>query len=394
MEVHIKYISALFGGEFVLPRGVTLEDIENALEAHIDENYDLYAYTLHLRSVDRQTNNTPTVTYDVIVNDRVDYLLVDGTTGDVPVPPGTSSDQAVELVRDALASERGFSRDQVVLTPTTPIVEDENAIPATHAFAVVLNATVERAFIVDHDRSHEFAADRFEFSEHEIGIIQGALKAFIRGRGVTEIDLTQIYARYRITEVYDEAFSNLPTLRIITIPPGVTVIGSEAFAECTGLQTVRMQPGIKVIGRYSFNNCTSLRTFVLPSGVEELQEGVFNGCTGLQTVRLGGIKVIGRYSFNNCNKLQIIHIPDGIKEIRQGAFRNCRSLTTITFPESLWLVGDDAFENCVSLRTVTTHPNSRVVYGARVWDGSDIPISRQRELSNRGNDDARRRFGR
>lgn len=67
-----------------------------------------------------------------------------------------------------------------------------------------------------------------------------------------------------VTTIDEGAFSNLDTLKSITIPDSVTRIHSNAFADCTNLVNVVLPDCLTAIEENLFYNCQSLEKIHIP----------------------------------------------------------------------------------------------------------------------------------
>lgn len=149
-------------------------------------------------------------------------------------------------------------------------------------------------------------------------------------------------------------FYGCTSLKEITLPPSVTVIGSDAFNGCTSLETFTVPATVKKINAGAFRNCTALKEITIPSTVSYMGEGqTFRGCTSLKTVVWpSATTTIPSATFAESG-LETFTIPENITEIGQQAFMSCPAVKSITIPASVKSIGASAFANCTGITEIT-----------------------------------------
>ena len=96
----------------------------------------------------------------------------------------------------------------------------------------------------------------------------------------------------------------------------------------------------------------NIKTVTIEQGVESLV-GTFQGYFSLTSVTFSDtVKLIGENAFNNCINLRDITIPEGVTEIGDRAFMGCKQLTSIKIPSSVEKIGERAFSGC-NLKSIT-----------------------------------------
>ena len=217
--------------------------------------------------------------------------------------------------------------------------------------------------------------------------------------------------QYRVTSIYHTAYSEGPqffqswSLRSLSLPPTLEVIGYAAFAMNYALTTVTLPDGLRFVGDYAFDGCligedyqTSIEpqgSIHIPASVDSIGYNAFyakhitvdaankhydsrNNCDGVirtadNTLVLTGsafseipasVEGIGRLLFRGSNMSQI-SLPAGLKRIEDYAFSQCKRLQSISLPEGLQSVGTFAFAACDSLRALRIPAAvNRIDYGA------------------------------
>lgn len=165
-----------------------------------------------------------------------------------------------------------------------------------------------------------------------------------------------------VKEIEPNAFKDNTSLKSITIPDTVNVIGEHAFDGCIGLETVNIPIAITEIGEYAFFKCSSLESVTLPKGLIKIEKYAFSECNSLISVTIpASVKlseIMGEFSFSKCEKLETVTLEDGIEYISEGMFYECPALADITIPDSVTRIEKSAFVNCDSLKNSAMLPNS------------------------------------
>ena len=219
-------------------------------------------------------------------------------------------------------------------------------------------------------------------------------------KGVSSIAIPNyVYSKsnkqyYRVTRIWDNAFSDCPELANITISDSVTSIGSNAFYNTAyynnytnwengvlyiskhlikagnGISgTYAIKSGTKCIADAAFKDCTELKYVVVPSSVTSIGTSAFSGCTGLTSVTIGNsVTSIGTSAFSGCTGLTSITIPNSVTSIGTSAFYGCTGLTSITIGNSVTSIGTYAFYGCTGLTSITI-PNSVTSIGTSAFSG-------------------------
>ena len=153
-----------------------------------------------------------------------------------------------------------------------------------------------------------------------------------------------------LREIGYNAFKDCTSLREITVPDRVEIIGYCTFAGCRKLETVHLPQSLSVIEFGTFAECLALKNLEVPSGVTRISHGALQGCRNLREVNLpDGLTNIEYDAFRDCSALVSIEIPDNVNEIGASAFAGCTSLTSVTIPSRVDLVSY-TFSGCTSLR--------------------------------------------
>ena len=160
-----------------------------------------------------------------------------------------------------------------------------------------------------------------------------------------------------VTDIADDAFKGKTSLKSVTLPDSVSVIGHGAFSDCTSLESVEIPDSSRLhtIYNVAFQNCSALRSISLPDGLSTLGQSAFENCSSLASVTFGSrcrVDGIGFMTFKGCSSLTSIVLPDAVRIIEDSAFDNCSSLASVTFCNRLEMIGYMAFCDCDALESV------------------------------------------
>jgi hypothetical protein len=162
--------------------------------------------------------------------------------------------------------------------------------------------------------------------------------------------------------VIGDWFSNLPSIKEITIGDEVTTIGERAFMSCSGLTSITIPNSVMSIGNYAFSGCSGLMRVKVP--VTDYSAFCNNKVVGLIYSNIGkSISLID----TNGNEIKEYLIPEDVTSIGNSAFRKCSGLTSITIPNSVMSIGEYAFYGCSGLTSINI-PNSVTSIGDNAFN--------------------------
>ncbi|MBR4625854.1 MAG: leucine-rich repeat domain-containing protein, partial [Alphaproteobacteria bacterium] len=150
--------------------------------------------------------------------------------------------------------------------------------------------------------------------------------------------------------ICDEAFDSNNSLKVITLPNSVTMIGDSTFNRCVVLHQINIPNSVASIGDWAFHYCKSLSQIIIPDSVTSIGYSSFANCISLQQISLPkSLTIIEPDVFYGCVSLRQIIIPDSVSSIGNYAFYNCKSLQHFTLPNSVTILGNNPFVGCENI---------------------------------------------
>ena len=319
--------------------------------------------------------------YTVKVIDYDGTVLMEkkGNTGDViELPEAPTHDRLVfqkwSASRTVTDNKVTIGNDNVMVGATYTTASGQNEFDITVTKATGLTVTFNGSGIKDwgdgtsdSNTSHTYTAygnymikwTGSIIPQYVFGSSTSYFLTFARLAGITNIyssafrecrSLKSITIPNTVTIIGGDAFNNCFSLTSITIPKGATNIYSLAFRECHSLTSVTIPNTVTMFYNSAFNSCYSLASITIPDGVTSIDGSAFQDCSTLTSITIPkGVTSISDRIVSSCSTLKSITIPDGVTRIGGSAFFDCRSLTSITIPKGVTSIGGSAFYNCFSL---------------------------------------------
>jgi len=102
--------------------------------------------------------------------------------------------------------------------------------------------------------------------------------------------------------------------------------------------------------------------------VKSILDGGFEECSSLLTITFPNtLAIIGSMSFYGCASLKEVSFPSSVTEIAYQAFRSCASIKTVFIPKTVITLGPGLFEGCESLTDVYCEIESQPSTWSRDW---------------------------
>ena len=185
---------------------------------------------------------------------------------------------------------------------------------------------------------------------------------YIRARmrdDVAEADVTYLLNKCGINPLtYLEKVPNAylffdEDIEVLNIPNHITSIGEQAFSNCPNLKSVTIPGSVATIEWGAFADDDSLTTVSIGEGVTKLEAYAFEDCPLLSSINLpDSIKTIEAYVFVNCESLKSVALPNKLTKVDYRCFSKCINLEQISIPETVTLISGFAFEFCEKLATI------------------------------------------
>ena len=145
--------------------------------------------------------------------------------------------------------------------------------------------------------------------------------------------------------------------RVLTIPPGTTVIRDNAFKD-KNLYEVVIPPGVTAIGKGAFEGNADLSSVTIPNSVTHIKDNAFKG-TDLSSVTIPtSVTSIGNGAFMGAELSSVtFSTPSSVTSIGNNAFKNT-DLTSVTIPTSVTSIGNGAFMGTALTSVTFSNPSS------------------------------------
>ncbi len=162
-------------------------------------------------------------------------------------------------------------------------------------------------------------------------------------------------------------------LQSITIPASVKSISNYAFRYQTAVKSVIFAQGsqLETLGYNCFSEMSSLKSISLPASLVSMDKENFYGCTSLETVEMAGnLSALPYRTFTGCENLRSVTLPEGLKQIGEDVFVGidstwngmdaCVKLESIVIPASVEFIGNNTFNGCTGLKSVIFEDGSKL----------------------------------
>lgn len=123
----------------------------------------------------------------------------------------------------------------------------------------------------------------------------------------------------RIEIIADGAFAKRNSLKEVTLPSSLRIIGNNAF-EYTGIETISFPSSLVAIGRQAFQGCKTLRKVEFSEGLEEIYHEAFLNTEVKKITFPDSLKKLGKYNFNYWD-MESIEPEKWSIAIKRGSYR-------------------------------------------------------------------------
>ena len=159
--------------------------------------------------------------------------------------------------------------------------------------------------------------------------------------GLEQIDLAS-----KISVIEARAFKNT-SIKAVTIPENIKVIGEEAFYGCKDLQSVMIKNSEIEICNNAFKGCPLLKKLELPEGNSD-----FDSPEALLRIGItddNGCAIEGNTLIRCDSNLSVIKVTDGVEVISTYAFDNCYNASQIILPDSVKVIEAPYISNRINI---------------------------------------------
>lgn len=191
-----------------------------------------------------------------------------------------------------------------------------------------------------------------------------------------------------VSQIADEAFADLRTLKTVTVTEtgSVGTIGAHCLQNCGGKEdgglnlyfygrvdvlgnnalegsggiTEFYMKNVGSIGNEAFLNC-NIRTLTLEGSITSIGDRAFVGCSNVDKVTINSSTeyTIGKYAFSTSSIREVV-FSDGLKVVQEGTFSGCGHIEKVFLPSTLEKIEENAFENVSTITEITINDTAVV----------------------------------
>lgn len=284
-----------------------------------------------------------------------------------------------------------FSLQQVILPDTITRIEDETFSWCTSLQFVKmpqsLSSIGDGAFYECSNLQNVVFPKTLTFIGHrafswctslEQVVLPDALES-IGGEAFSHCGLKQIVIPNSVYSFGDHVFESSSLVQVV-IPDMVISKNKGHFQHCSLLQQVIITEQYKdiveivsTIPDNAFDWCSSLRQISFPETISVIGEYAFRSCQSLQNVEISAVKNIKKGAFIDCKSLRKVIVPYGAISIGEDAFRDC-GLREVVLPETVYSIGENAFRCGETKRVVVESYVEDSKFKFHFRDEDELPI--------------------
>ncbi|MBR3446743.1 MAG: leucine-rich repeat protein [Oscillospiraceae bacterium] len=138
------------------------------------------------------------------------------------------------------------------------------------------------------------------------------------------------------TEVPEDFFAGMTSLRTLNLPADTAVIGRQAFKGCVNLDTFTLPQNLTEIRKDAFSGCKTIPfgELTVPETVSQIGANAFSGCAGITALNVpgSGTTTIGMSAFGNCANLRKAELGSGVQTVQPFVFSGCGQIAELTIP--------------------------------------------------------------
>lgn len=165
----------------------------------------------------------------------------------------------------------------------------------------------------------------YELTEYKAVSVEVIVPDMVKGKPVTKIG--------------EKVFRKNQSVKRVTLPDTIKVIGTAAFSGCASLEEINMPAELEIIESDAFNSCKALKAVEFGDKVTTIKLSAFQLCTELKTLTIpGSVETVLEHSFHGLSSLQTLTFEEGVKNIEVDSFLNTSELQSVYFPRSIEII--------------------------------------------------------
>ena len=239
------------------------------------------------------------------------------------------------------------------------VVDDSTESIGKYAFAYSRLSGVTLPDSLTKLENYSFVSSRIEKIT-----IPGAIEAIPEGCFNECNTLQTVSLGKNLTSIGEYAFTNCQNLEEVQVPKenNIQSIGMNAFYACVKLNNIDfIKSKVSTIDSGAFAACYSVKEVTLPKTLKVLGDRTFVSCYNLETVVFEdgiGLDKLREWTFNGCEALKNIVLPEGLQEIGEDCFL-VSGLEFIHIPSTVTNIGYGAFGHCLSMKKIEVDNESK-----------------------------------
>ena len=172
-----------------------------------------------------------------------------------------------------------------------------------------------------------------------------------------ELNLNNIYGKYKITAVADDALDKSgKNLHTVILPNSVESINAGVFENCKNLETIYLKEGCTIENEEKIADKNLIYYTDDGATISNAKINIDNFPLELSKINNRcNITTIGENAFKDQVKMKSVTIPATVTSIDAQAFAGCTKLTSIDIPASVTSIGTNPFAGCTGLQTITVN---------------------------------------
>lgn len=173
--------------------------------------------------------------------------------------------------------------------------------------------------------------------------------------------------KYRVVDgrvVADQAYYRDEGLGEMSLADGIVEIGQFAFSR-SALTDIVFPQSLEQIDYGAFYHCAQLRDVTLPESVMCVEPKAFDHTPWVEDFLNGGADTAAEGDFLVSGGVLVayrgdaseVEVPKGVRVIAAEAFKDHEEIESVSFPDSLLVIGEGAFEGCTDLGQIAFGKN-------------------------------------